>query len=512
MRIKFKLALPSVIGLVVTIVLIHNYWEPIQLKKAKAHFTEHTQELLVATESGIIQQLLERDLGALYSSMDYIKETYQNRWLNIKLYNENKKLIYPLFEKKRDATDHEDNILHVVYPLKMGTSELGQFEVDVDWSHEKELIQENLKSIRDMIILTIILILFINTLSQYRIIYRPLKKLIEATNKITLGDFNVQLPKVTPDEIGALTNSFSVMSAELTFQKHVVDEHAIVSTTDKNGLITSVNRKFVDITGYSRKELIGKTHNMIRTNIYSPTFFKEMWETITQGKVWRGELCNLNKKGEEYWVSASIVPCLDDHGKPERYIAIRTEITKQKKAEQRLKYLADHDTLTGLPMRRVFQEKLMSALAIARRNHSKAAVLFIDLDGFKNVNDTLGHNIGDILLMKVAERLTQCIREVDTVARLGGDEFIIVLSDIQNRDDVSAVAQKIIDTMSASFTISGEVASIGASVGIALYPDHEKEPGLLIKKADDMMYAVKRKGKNNFAFYDDVSEVAEDTK
>ena len=504
MRIKFKLALPSLIGLVAIVVLIHNYWEPVQLKKAKAHFTEHTQELLVATESGIIQQLLERDLGALYSSMDYIGDTYKHRWLNMTLYNENNKLIYPLFQKKIDTADNEENIIHVVYPLKMGTSDLGHFEVDVDWSFEKRIIQENLKDIRNMIILTIIMILFISTISQYRIIYTPLKKLIEATNKITRGEFDVRLPKITPDEIGALTNSFSVMSAELAFQKHVVDEHAIVSTTDKNGLITSVNRKFVDITGYSRKELIGKTHSVIRTNIYSPTFFKEMWETITQGKVWRGELCNLNKKGEEYWVSASIVPYLDEHGKPERYVAIRTEITKQKKAEERLRYLADHDTLTGLPMRRVFQEKLMSALAIARRNHSKAAVLFIDLDGFKNINDTLGHNIGDILLVKVAERLTQCIREVDTVARLGGDEFIIVLNDIQSRDDVSLVAQKIIDAMSSAFTISGKVAAIGASVGVALYPDHEKEPDMLIKKADDMMYAVKRKGKNNYAFYDEV--------
>jgi len=172
----------------------------------------------------------------------------------------------------------------------------------------------------------------------------------------------------------------------------------------------------------------------------------------------------------------------------------------QAEAESKLKYMANHDVLTGLATRRLGTEQLSFACARARRNNCKAAILFIDLDGFKAVNDTHGHDVGDSLLVGVAERLLCCVREVDTVARIGGDEFMIVLSDISSHEKIAQIAQKVIDALSELFLIGNENVSIGASIGIALYPDHAQDPEALVKCADDAMYAVKSKGKNNFSF------------
>ncbi|RVU85642.1 diguanylate cyclase [Leucothrix sargassi] len=503
MKIKYKLTLPSLIGLALIVILIEGHWKPMQLAKARDTFKQHTHELLVSSEASIIQQLLERDLGSLYSNLNYLRDTYSNRWSNITLKNEDGKRLYPLFQKNTpEANVDKENIIHIVYPLSVSDSSLGQIEMDVDWEREKSIVVENLSDIRNMVISMVLIMLFITTLSQYQTIYRPLKKLNRASQKIKDGQFNVNLPKITSDEIGELTQSFSEMSAELAFQRHAVDEHAIVSSVDKDGKITDVNERFLKITGYSRSELIGQTHQLIRSDMQPPSFFDHMWETIISGKTWHGELCNINKQGEKYWVSATILPFMNEKGVPERYVSIRTDITKQKKAEERLKYLATHDTLTGLPTRRVLQERLVNALSIAKRNDSRAAVLFIDLDGFKAINDTFGHKIGDLLLQSVSQRLRECIREVDTVARLGGDEFIVVLSDIKQREAVAKVAQSIVKALSSKFVLDGNEAFISASIGITLYPDHGTDAEMLIIQADDLMYTVKRAGKNNFAFYD----------
>lgn len=172
-------------------------------------------------------------------------------------------------------------------------------------------------------------------------------------------------------------------------------------------------------------------------------------------------------------------------------------------AEEQLTHMANHDALTGLATRRLGMEYISFALATAHRNKSKAAVLFIDLDGFKAVNDTLGHEAGDAVLIGVAERLLHCVREIDAVVRIGGDEFIVILNDIHNREDAALIAQKLITALAQPFTPGDENAAIGASIGIALYPDHELEPEALLKRADDAMYEIKNQGKNNFAFASD---------
>lgn len=181
-------------------------------------------------------------------------------------------------------------------------------------------------------------------------------------------------------------------------------------------------------------------------------------------------------------------------------LRIRSLLALRAEAEEQLRHMANHDPLTGLATRHLGMEFITLAIANAQRNNNKAAVLFIDLDGFKTVNDTLGHDAGDIVLVGVTERLLHCVREADTVMRLGGDEFVVVMSDINNRDNVTQIAEKMIDALAQPFVIATESASIGASIGIALYPDHAQDPQALITNADHAMYDIKNRGKNHFAF------------
>lgn len=276
-----------------------------------------------------------------------------------------------------------------------------------------------------------------------------------------------------------------------------------VIITDRDGVIEYVNRKFTETTQFENSEAVGGNMRLLKSGETPVEVYHDLWRTVAAGREWRGEFYNRKKNGELYWEAAAILPILSPQGEIIHYLALQEDISERKRAEEQLRHMANHDTLTGLPTRRLGMEHVSSALAAARRDSSKAAVLFIDLDGFKAVNDTLGHEAGDRLLVGVAERLSSCVREIDTVARIGGDEFMVVINSIGNRENVALVAQKLIDALAQPFTLGDDTAAIGASVGIALFPDHEQDPEALIRRADGAMYDVKAKGKNSFAFAED---------
>jgi len=273
-----------------------------------------------------------------------------------------------------------------------------------------------------------------------------------------------------------------------------------VIMTDVDGNIEYVNRKFSEVTGFVRAEALGNNMRLIKSGKMSEDFYKDLWGTISQGKEWHGEVLNKKKNGDVYWESVGILPIFSATGKIQHFVALQEDISERKLAEEHLKHLANHDPLTGLPTRRLGLERIYSALAMSRRDKNKTAVLFIDLDGFKAVNDTLGHEMGDLVLQEVAQRLLGCVREVDTVARIGGDEFMAVLVDVAVEKDAAAVAQKLISVLAEDFIIGENQASIGASIGIALYPDHGDDPHELLKCADKAMYRVKKAGKNKYRF------------
>jgi diguanylate cyclase (GGDEF)-like protein/PAS domain S-box-containing protein len=294
---------------------------------------------------------------------------------------------------------------------------------------------------------------------------------------------------------------------ELKYQKYALDKHAIVAVTDVKGRITYANEKFSEISGYAIEELVGQDHAILNSGYHPKGYFKEMYQIVASGQVWHDEVCNRAKDGHLYWVDTTIAPFLGEDGKPQSYISIRTDITQRKAAEDKSNYLALYDTLTNLPNRRLLLDRLSQALASAARSMRNGALLFLDLDHFKTLNDTLGHDVGDLLLQQVAERLTACVREGDTVARLGGDEFVVILEDLSEHDveaatQAEAVGEKILAKFVHPYQFKSYEYHITSSVGITLFGKNNLKSDELLKQADIAMYQAKKLGRNALSFFD----------
>lgn len=274
-----------------------------------------------------------------------------------------------------------------------------------------------------------------------------------------------------------------------------------VVIADPNGIIEYVNPAFTQMTGFQADEVIGQRPSILKSGQQGAEFYRQLWSTITAGKAWRGEIVNRRKDGSLYTEIMAIAPVHDSQNNIIHYVAIKHDISTRKELEARLEHLAHFDVLTNLPNRPLFFDRLERAIASARRNGGAVGLLFLDLDGFKEVNDTCGHDIGDQLLREVGQRLQACIRDSDTVARMGGDEFTVVLRNISAPINAEAVAGKIIGSLCTPFHLAGHEFHIGASIGISLYPLHADSLESLVSYADQAMYAVKRKGKNNYAVY-----------
>lgn len=423
-------------------------------------------------------------------------------------------------------------------------------------------------------------------------------------------------------KLNLLYKELQTTNAELTTYLEAIGQLALVSVSDRSGRIIEANDRFCEISGYGRSELIGQDHRILNSGVHSSDFFIDMWETITNGKIWHKEICNRRKSGSLYWVDSTIVPFKDSNGRIIRYISVRVDITARKQKElilherlkertclyairremeqdlsvgelcerifdhlipamqfpdhaacmisiyeqrytsnhynedlthgifarikvdghfcgqlqvfyreeksfmlpdeqnlinyiaddfrlwlerrqleQHISFMANHDVLTGLPNRLLLQDRLSQALAHNQRHHDFSAVLFIDLDHFKVVNDTLGHGFGDLLLKEVAVRLLSSIRSEDTASRQGGDEFIVILTEITDLEDVESIAKKILHLLALPYHINERILHIDSSIGIALYPKDGKDVDALLKHSDLAMYHAKATGRSNYQFY-----------
>lgn len=290
---------------------------------------------------------------------------------------------------------------------------------------------------------------------------------------------------------------------ELLEKQYAIDQAVIVAVTDVKGNITHANEKFCQISGYAREELLGNNHRILNSGTHSESFFRDMYRCIANGDVWRGEVCNKAKNGSLYWVDTTIVPQLGLDGKSVAYKAIRIDITARKLAEAKISHMADHDALTGIGNRSFLHTKLEEALARLRRRQETFAILMLDLDGFKHVNDTLGHAAGDELLKALAQRLNASLRETDILARLGGDEFAIIQgSDENQREAAIALAIRLLDIVAEPFDLDGRRVTVGTSIGIAFAPEDGSSAGELLQNADLALYRVKSEGRNNFRFFE----------
>ncbi len=274
-----------------------------------------------------------------------------------------------------------------------------------------------------------------------------------------------------------------------------------IMITDDKSVIVSVNPAFTRLTGYSAEEVVGKTPAVLNSGRHDKSFYDAMWRRLREHGHWQGEVWNRRKSGEIYPELLTIAAITARDGQLTHYAALFSDITELKESEERIRHLAYYDALTGLPNRRLLDDRLRVALAHAHRNQRQLAVLFIDLDRFKRINDSLGHEVGDRLLVAIAQRLRDIVREDDTVARMGGDEFVAVLSDIENPDHAVQIARRLIESLKQPVYVGSHELVVTTSIGVSIYPDDGESAAGLVKNADIAMYRAKDTGRNSFQLY-----------
>ncbi len=306
---------------------------------------------------------------------------------------------------------------------------------------------------------------------------------------------HLELERHTRELAQSLAESRRLQERLLVLNKAIEQSPTSIVITDAAGDIEYVNPYFCALTGYSHDEVLGHNPRVLQSGLTPPEVYVDLWAHLTQGEAWTGELINRRRSGEVYWEEAHIAPVRDERGTITHYVAIKLNVTDRIQTQKRLIHMANHDVLTNLPNRSLFHERVEHALERAKRQTSRLAVMFIDLDRFKPVNDAWGHRVGDLLLQAVAERLRQRVRSADTLGRLGGDEFVVLLSDLASAEDASQVAEDLRLALAQPFAIEGHELAISASIGIALYPEHGATVDELTSHADGVMYRSKEDGR-----------------
>ncbi|MDT4330938.1 EAL domain-containing protein [Methylomonas sp. MED-D] len=285
--------------------------------------------------------------------------------------------------------------------------------------------------------------------------------------------------------------------AALVYQNS--SEAMVVTDADNN--ILSVNPAFTLMTGYAADEVVGRNPRVLKSDQHDAGFYRELWRALEETGTWHGEIKNRRKDGRIYVEELTINTIYDASGHPQRRVALFSDITQRKQSEEQIWRQANFDPLTGLPNRRMFRDRLEQEIKKAHRMGQMFALMFIDLDRFKEVNDTLGHDIGDQLLKETAQRLQLCVRESDTVARLGGDEFTIILGELDEPRSAEPIARHLLEQLSAPFQLAEDTTYVSASIGITFYPTDSTDLSELLKNADQAMYAAKNRGRNAYSFF-----------
>lgn len=299
--------------------------------------------------------------------------------------------------------------------------------------------------------------------------------------------------------------------ADLRIAAVAFDSQEAMIITDGQCLILRVNRAFTENTGYTAEDVIGRNPRLLKSQRHDADFFRAMWESITQTGAWQGEIWDRRKNGDEYqkWLTISAVK--DGEGKVTHYVGVQYDITERKRNEEKINELAFFDQLTGLPNRTLLMDRLRQAITNSSRNGGYGAILLIDLDHFKTLNDTLGHDMGDTLLQQVGQRLTACVRAGDTAARVGGDEFVVIITGLSQVEASAAtqtelVGEKIIAALNQPYLLKGIAYRSTPSIGASLFNGHQVEIEVLLKQADLAMYRAKDEGRNTLSFFDSEME------
>lgn len=307
---------------------------------------------------------------------------------------------------------------------------------------------------------------------------------------------------ILEQKIATRTKNLLETNKRLVLLRHAIEQsHSSILITDKSHVITYVNPALEKLSGYSETELIGITPGTLKSKNNKLQFFEQITQTLNEGNEWIGEFVNQRKDGSDYWVRATISPVKNDRGEITNFISIEDNITENKKIEHELHQHANYDILTGLPNRKLGLDLLQKAILNTQNHHSKTAILFLDLDRFKNINDTVGHHIGDLALIEAADRILGCLRAQDSVARLGGDEFLIIVQDIIEMSQLDTLLKELEAELTKPYLLEGREHILGASIGIAMSPDDSDNASDLLRQADSAMYAAKRNGRGQHQFY-----------
>ncbi len=417
------------------------------------------------------------------------------------------------------------------FPIIDNGTDLGRVVVGIDTSriiHESREVVFDLIKIFGAIVLSLSGLIFI--IFKLHVL-NPVGALKNAAIRVADGNFAHQVPISSDDELGHLAECFNTMMNEINIDREallsanhrlaeeirqrqhanreltklslaVEQSPASVVITDLSGHIEYVNPKYCEVTGYSRDEVIGRESHVFGAESDNPAELQRIWDKLSDGEVWKGEFRNRRKNGMTYWESAVIAPIRDSEGSVTHYLAVKEDITERKAFEQKLLEQATHDQLTGLPNRFLAVDRLQQMLQNAERRKNHIGIIYIDLDNFKTVNDSLGHAIGDDLLVQVSTRIWNHLRDEDTLCRLGGDEFMALIPDLHNPvEDLKIVLHRIISSLQHPFDLSGHEISVTSSLGISVFPDDGDTVGNLLSNADMAMYEAKRAGRNTFRFF-----------
>lgn len=412
--------------------------------------------------------------------------------------------------------NEEDKILlntnkyiDIMRPIDDGNQHLGLVNIRMDQSTR----QKNIDTIILEGVLFTLFSMFISFLASFLLansLTKQLSGLVITMKNIIDGNKNAKTDEDGAKEISELSHEFnslisSLNSSEKLNQKlslAVEQSPSSIVITDIDGKIEYVNAMFTKVTGYTKDEVLGENPRILKSDKNPQTVHEEMWTTLKRGDIWKGEIINRRKDKNLYTESAIISPVKQADGTVTNYVAIKEDISEKKIIEDHINNLANFDQLTGLPNRNMLNDRAEYLLKIAQRNNEPLAVMFLDLDHFKNINDSLGHTIGDHVLIEVASRIQATIRDEDTASRLGGDEFILLFPNTK-ANEAMYIATKLTNAISQYIMLEHNELTITPSVGIAIYPNDGKNFETLLKNADTAMYRAKNSGRNSFHFFTD---------
>ncbi len=438
------------------------------------------------------------------------------------------------FAQIAKLTDAEENLLNLdiyKFPIRDEGDLLGELIIAVDRSRLLSLNNENLFKLLIIDLIIIIFLASIIFIIFHINVLRPIKHLMRAAHLVSQGNLDIRAPVTSKDELSLLAECFNHMTQEISNEQRKLKQaninlaseieqrilaenqmklaasvfshsHEGIVITDTKANIIDVNQAFSSITGYNRSEVIGKNPSFLQSGKHDDNFYRLLWKSLKHHGYWSGEIWNRRKSGETVVELLTISAVKDSNNETKHFVALFSDITSQIQHQKQLERIAHYDSLTGLPNRMLLADRLKQAIAHAHRTKQAVTVAYLDLDGFKQVNDTYGHNLGDQLLITISQRMSECLRESDTLARLGGDEFIAVLIDSDKVESKMSI-DRLLKTAAQPVNIDNIVIQVTASVGVTSYPQKQDvDADQLVRQADQAMYRAKLEGKNRYYQFD----------